>query len=64
MLSSKKRPPLTSDSDINRALSQVYDDLNEIIDSVNQSLSIEEKPIHLGKEGDIRLYQDNVGEYY
>ena len=40
---SKKRPPNSPDSDMNRIIQQIYTDLNEIINAVNQGDSNLEK---------------------
>ena len=40
---SKKRPPISPDSDMNRIIQQIYTDLNEIINAVNQGDSKLEK---------------------
>ena len=34
---SKKSAPIVDDADLIRAFSEIYDDINEIIDSVNSS---------------------------
>tara|TARA_R100000808_G_C2155375_1_gene167710 strand:- start:13328 stop:15220 length:1893 start_codon:yes stop_codon:yes gene_type:complete len=56
---SNKRAPRTGD--LNRTIQTIYDDINDIINSVNQdvSQSIEGK----GKEGDIRVIQDSSSKY-
>jgi len=65
MAISKKRAPHISADNLERVLSQVYDDLNEVIDSVNQSSSVEEKKTYAGKTGDMRVIQDQGDkEYY
>ena len=56
---SKKRPPVVDDSPtIGRVVQQIYTDLNEIINAVNQGNSKKEKLNTEGKSGDIRV----VGE--
>tara|TARA_R100001443_G_scaffold35061_1_gene48822 strand:+ start:291 stop:542 length:252 start_codon:yes stop_codon:yes gene_type:complete len=63
MAMSKKKAPSTTDPTITRALKQIYDDINEIIDAVNNSqTTIEDKP-YTGKEGDIRLIRLGDGSY-
>jgi hypothetical protein len=54
-----KRAPRTGD--LNRTIQTIYDDINDVINSVNQgeSQSIEGK----GKEGDIRVIQDSSSKY-
>jgi uncharacterized protein (DUF1499 family) len=65
MAISKKRAPHISADNLERVLAQVYDDLNEVIDSVNQSSSVEEKKTYAGKTGDMRVIQDQGDkEYY
>tara|TARA_Y100000034_G_scaffold78778_1_gene94648 strand:+ start:440 stop:712 length:273 start_codon:yes stop_codon:yes gene_type:complete len=61
---SKKRAPHISADNLERVLSQVYDDLNEVIDSVNQSSSVEEKKTYAGKTGDMRVIQDQGDKKY
>ena len=62
---SKKRAPHISADNLERVLAQVYDDLNEVIDSVNQGDSVEEKKTYAGKTGDMRVIQDQGDkEYY
>ena len=56
---SKKRAPHISTDNLERVLSQVYDDLNEVIDSVNQGDSVEEKKTYEGKTGDVRIVKDS-----
>jgi|TARA_Y100000310_G_scaffold133267_1_gene132172 uncharacterized protein (DUF1499 family) len=64
MAISKKRAPHISADNLERVLSQVYDDLNEVIDSVNQSSSVEEKKTYAGKTGDMRVIQDQGDKKY
>ena len=61
---SKKRAPHISADNLERVLAQVYDDLNEVIDSVNQSSSVEEKKTYAGKTGDMRVIQDQGDKKY
>jgi len=61
---SKKRAPHISADNLERVLSQVYDDLNEVIDSVNQGSSVEEKKTYEGKSGDMRVIQDQSDKNY
>ena len=49
-----KKVPVTSD--LTRAFRQVYDDINEVINSVNQSTDISTES---GKPGDIRVIRDS-----
>lgn len=60
---SKKKPPVVQDPQLGRALKQIYDDLNSLIESVNSSeVTVEDKP-YTGKEGDIRLIRLGDGSY-
>jgi|5_EtaG_2_1085323.scaffolds.fasta_scaffold129717_2 hypothetical protein len=53
---SKKRPPVLLDQpELSRAIEQIYDNLNEIIDSINSSAVSEDKNEYTGKVGDIRI---------
>ena len=61
----KKRTPVKVPSDMERPIQQIYDDINDIINSVNRfHLEGEETE---GKIGDIRITQtqdDNTNRYY
>ena len=61
MAISKKRAP-KGDS-IERIMDQVYTDINEIINSVNQSESSKERESYVGKSGDLRLAKLSNGTY-
>jgi len=61
MAISKKRAP-KGDS-IERLMNQVYTDINEIINSVNQSESSKERESYSGKSGDLRLAKLSNGTY-
>lgn len=61
---SKKRAPLVSVDNLERVLAQVYDDINEVIDSVNQGSTVEEKKTYQGKPGDVRVIKDADKKYY
>jgi len=61
MAISKKRAP-KGDS-IERIIDQVYTDINEIINSVNQSESSKERESYAGKSGDLRLAKLSNGTY-
>ena len=61
---SKKRAPLVSVDNLERVLAQVYDDINEVIDSVNQGSTVEEKKTYQGKSGDVRVIKDANKKYY
>lgn len=60
---SKKRPPISPDSDMNRIIQQIYTDLNEIINAVNQGDSKLEKLNTEGKSGDIRVSQEGTDTF-
>ena len=61
---SKKRAPHISTDNLERVLAQVYDDINEVIDSVNQESSTEEKKGFEGKSGDMRVTKDSDDSKY
>ena len=51
----KKRTPMKVPDDMHRAIQQIYDDINDIINAVN-AYSLEERG-EVGKVGDIRIIQ-------
>ena len=59
----KKNPPRVADADLNRALQTIYDDLNDIINSVNNSIGFEGNSATGGKIGDFKVVNDD-NEYY
>ena len=61
---SKKRAPHVSADNLERILAQVYDDINEVIDSVNQETSVEERKGYEGKSGDVRVARDPTDKKY
>tara|TARA_X000001382_G_scaffold68161_1_gene47345 strand:- start:449 stop:709 length:261 start_codon:yes stop_codon:yes gene_type:complete len=66
MAISKKKALLIHSSEaveINRVIEKIYDDLNDVINSVNQGNTSEEKESFKGKSGDIRLARVNDGSY-
>jgi len=66
MAISKKKAMLLNDLDIpqiNLVISKLYDDLNDVINSVNQGSTTESKDSFSGKSGDIRLAKINDGSY-
>tara|TARA_R100001082_G_scaffold31612_1_gene16205 strand:- start:20032 stop:20292 length:261 start_codon:yes stop_codon:yes gene_type:complete len=66
MAISKKKALLINSSEaveINRVIEKIYDDLNDVINSVNQSNTSEERKSFKGKSGDIRLAKVNDGSY-
>tara|TARA_B100001123_G_C14544031_1_gene723497 strand:- start:72 stop:344 length:273 start_codon:yes stop_codon:yes gene_type:complete len=63
---SKKKAMLITDSDtaqINGVISKIYDDLNDVINSVNRGNTTELRDSFSGKSGDIRLAKINDGSY-
>ena len=60
---SKKRAPIIEDPQLNRVITQLYDDINEVINAVNQGSTSEERQGYQGKSGDIRLAKDSTGAY-
>mgnify|MGYP003114947443 CR=1 FL=1 len=63
MAISKKRAPAVEDPQLNRVITQLYDDMNEIINAVNQGSTSEEKSGYEGKSGDIRLSKQPDNSY-
>ena len=58
-----KRAPAVASNE--RAWSQVYDDINDIIKSVNKESTDENRTKGMdGLDGDIRLFKDNVKSKY
>jgi hypothetical protein len=63
MAISKKKAPPVQDPHLSRVLNQVYDDMNEIVNAVNNSeVTREDKPFS-GKEGDLRLVKTGDSQY-
>ena len=54
---SKKRPPYVTDPELSRIITQLYDDINEVINAVNQKLTVESTDRFDGNLGDIRVAQ-------
>ena len=54
-LKSKRAPSVSSNE---RAWSQVYDDINDIVKAVNNESGVESRDGASGKDGDIRLFKD------
>ena len=48
---------------ISRTVQQIYDDINQIINAVNQ-VADEGRSLAKGKEGDIRVVKDSVNGTY
>ena len=61
---SKKRSQKVSDSNLQRVVDKIYDDLNELIDAVNSRDTITSKEEFSGKECDIRVVKSNDGTSY
>ena len=55
---SQKRPKVTGDASVDRALKKVYDDINHLVDSVNTPAIGNEIHGRDGKPGDIRIVVD------
>jgi len=64
MAISRKRVPVVDDPQLSRIISKVYDDINEIINSVNQGDTSVQKATSEGKSGDVRIVKDSSGSYY
>ena len=64
MAISRKRAPGVEDSKLSRVVSQIYDDINEVINAVNQGDSSEFKAETEGKSGDIRIAKNSAGAYF
>jgi len=66
MAISKKRPQLLTTLEVNAVntvITKIYDDINDLINSVNQSDTTESRKSFLGKSGDIRLAKTADGTY-
>ena len=57
---SKKRAPSIKDPELNRIISDVYKDINSLIDDVNHPSITHRLEPAVGKAGDIRLYEDTA----
>lgn len=64
MAISKKRAPKTGISNIDRVISTIYDDINELISAVNVGETSQQKATTKGKSGDLRIVKDGTGDYY
>tara|TARA_R110000822_G_scaffold142555_3_gene280623 strand:- start:509 stop:769 length:261 start_codon:yes stop_codon:yes gene_type:complete len=63
---SQKKPLILNDTDIqtlNRVFSKLYDDLNDIINSVNKKITVDQVNRYEGQLGDIRVVQNSNKEY-
>ena len=63
-ISSKKLPPHTKDIEVNRALTQVYKDINELVESVNLFKGKEADDNSEGKEGDVKVVKSPQSKEY
>ncbi len=61
---SKKRSQKVSDTNLQRVVDTIYDDLNELISAVNSRDTVTDKEESSGKEGDIRVVKSNDGSSY
>ena len=64
MALSQKRVPTVSDVDTQRAFQQVYDDINEVINAVNQGHTSKDRTSNTGKSGDIRIGKNGLGNHF
>tara|TARA_R100000750_G_C2321765_1_gene86612 strand:- start:479 stop:778 length:300 start_codon:yes stop_codon:yes gene_type:complete len=64
-ISTKRAPTVSGENSvqISRAFSQVYDDINEIINAVNASDTTLIRDGTEGKSGDIRIVKTVTGDY-
>tara|TARA_R110000787_G_scaffold8834_5_gene30315 strand:- start:626 stop:1135 length:510 start_codon:yes stop_codon:yes gene_type:complete len=63
MAISKKRSPKVDTDNMERVIQQIYTDLNEVIDSINQGETSIAKDEFKGKSGDLRLDKRADGNY-
>ena len=61
---SKKRSQKVNDTNLQRVVDTIYDDLNELISAVNNRNTVIDKEESSGKEGDIRVVKSNDGSSY
>mgnify|MGYP001315551286 FL=1 len=61
---SKKRSQRINNSNMQRVIDKIYDDLNELIDAVNSGNTTAPASESLGKEGDIRVVRSGDGTTY
>jgi hypothetical protein len=57
---SKKKPPAGAVEGMDRIIQQIYDDINDVINSVNQSENAM-RDLGKGKVGDIKVVQSSGG---
>lgn len=61
---SKKRSQKINDTNLQRVVDKIYDDINELINAVNNKDTVVGKNEFTGKEGDIRVVKSNDGSSY
>jgi len=61
---SKKRSQKVNDTNLQRVVDRIYDDLNELIDAVNSKNTVLVSDESTGKEGDIRVIRSSDGDSY
>ena len=59
----KKRAPRVQDSQLDRVVAKIYDDINEVINAVNQGDTSVDKKSYTGKSGDLRLFRKEDNTY-
>jgi hypothetical protein len=60
---SQKRAPSIKDSELNRIVSRIYDDLNELINAVNKAETSIGGNEYKGNTGDIEIFKKSNGAY-
>jgi len=63
MAISQKRAPKVPEPSLNRIITKIYDDLNEVINAVNDNNSSLQNESYKGKTGDIKLQRNDSGDY-
>ena len=62
-ISKKRAPKLPSkDTQLNRVVQQIYDDINEIVNAVNQEVG-DSRNVAKGTKGDLRVVLQPNGNY-
>ena len=61
-LSEKRAPIPVTDPGMGRIVQQIYDDINEIIQSVNNSVG-DDRDVSSGKVGDLRVVKRENGDF-
>tara|TARA_Y100000310_G_C20415007_1_gene683874 strand:- start:39 stop:284 length:246 start_codon:yes stop_codon:yes gene_type:complete len=59
MAIAKKRPPQAPTVEMKRVVQTIYDDINDLINSVNQSIS-SIRSTATGSKGDLRVVKDGL----